>query len=115
MAKLLESEEAGFDALIAPGHVATIMGPEEWAFVPEVHGIPAAIAGFEADSLLAALYSVLRQHLEGKVFLDNCYQNVAKPGGNPTARRLIDETLDIVDANWRGIEINSPFRIHLEA
>ena len=105
VAKLLESEEAGFDALIAPGHVATIMGPEEWAFVPEVHGIPAAIAGFETDSLLAALYSVLRQHLEGKVFLDNCYQNVAKPGGNPTARRLIDETLDIVDANWRGIGI----------
>ena len=115
VAKLLESEEAGFDALIAPGHVATIMGPEEWAFVPEVHGIPAAIAGFETDSLLAALYSVLRQHLEGKVFLDNCYQNVAKPGGNPTARRLIDETLDIVDANWRGIEIIPAFRIRLEA
>ena len=35
VAKLLDSEEAGFDALIAPGHVATIMGPEEWAFVPE--------------------------------------------------------------------------------
>jgi hydrogenase expression/formation protein HypD len=105
VAKLLESEAAGFDALIAPGHVATIMGPEEWAFVPDVHGIPAAVAGFEADSLLAALYSVLRQYLAGKVFLDNCYRNVAKPGGNPTARRLIESTLDVVDANWRGIGI----------
>lgn len=105
VAKLLDSEEAGFDALIAPGHVSTVMGPEEWSFVPEIHGIPAAVAGFEADSLLAALYSVLRQYLEGKVFLDNCYKNVAKPGGNPTARRLIDQSLDIVDANWRGIGI----------
>jgi len=105
VAKLLDSEEAGFDALIAPGHVATIMGPEEWGFVPQVHGIPAAVAGFEADSLLAALYSVLRQHLQGKAFLDNCYRNVAKPGGNPTARRLIGQTLDVVDANWRGIGI----------
>lgn len=105
VAKLLESEEAGFDALIAPGHVSTIMGPEEWSFVPEAHGIPAAVAGFEPDSLLAALYSVLRQYLEGKAFLDNCYRHVAKPGGNATARRLMAETLDIVDANWRGIGI----------
>jgi hydrogenase expression/formation protein HypD len=105
VAKLLDSEEAGFDALIAPGHVSTIMGPEEWAFVPEKHNIPSAVAGFEADSLLAALYSVVRQYLEGKAFLDNCYQSVAKPGGNPTARRLMEETLDVVDANWRGIGI----------
>jgi hydrogenase maturation factor len=27
----------------------------------------------------------------------------SKPGGNPTARRLMSETLDIIDANWRGI------------
>jgi hydrogenase expression/formation protein HypD len=30
VALLLDSGEAGFDCLIAPGHVATIMGPEEW-------------------------------------------------------------------------------------
>ncbi len=46
---------------------------------------------------------MLRQRLEGHAFLDNCYPNVAKPGGNPTARRLLDETLEVVDANWRGI------------
>jgi len=105
VAMLLESEEAGFDALIAPGHVSTIMGPEEWEFVPLKHGIPSAVAGFESDSLLAALYSVLRQHLEGSVFLDNCYANVARPGGNPTARKLIGQTLNVVDSNWRGIGV----------
>ena len=31
VAMLLESETPGFDALIAPGHVSTVMGPEEWA------------------------------------------------------------------------------------
>jgi hydrogenase expression/formation protein HypD len=103
VAMLLESETPGFDALVAPGHVSTVMGPEEWAFVPEKHRIPSAVAGFEPDSLLAALYSVLRQHLEGRAFLDNCYANVAKPGGNPTARRLLAETMDIVDATWRGV------------
>ncbi len=100
---LLESEAPGFDALIAPGHVSTIMGPEEWEFVPSRYGIPAAVAGFDPPSLLAALYSVLRQFLERRAFLDNCYTPVAKPGGNPTARRLLAETLDVVDAPWRGI------------
>ncbi|MDE3114950.1 MAG: hydrogenase formation protein HypD [Pseudomonadota bacterium] len=103
VALLLASEEPGFDALIAPGHVSAVIGPEEWAFVPAEHGIPAAVAGFEPLSLLAALYSVLRQHLESKSFLDNCYTAVVKPGGNPTARMLLDRTLDTVDANWRGI------------
>src|SRR5210317_2200173 len=61
VAMLLESGEAGFDALIAPGHVATVMGPEEWQFVVDQHDMPAAIAGFTSESLLAGMYSVLRQ------------------------------------------------------
>jgi hydrogenase expression/formation protein HypD len=103
VAMLLNSGEPGFEALIAPGHVATVMGPEEWEFVPRDHGIPTAVAGFAPDSLLAALYSVLRQKLEGKCFLDNCYPQVVRPGGNATAKRYMDETMDVVAGNWRGI------------
>ncbi len=100
---LLDSEDPGFDALIAPGHVSTVMGPEEWSFVVEKHGLPAAVAGFTPESLLAATYSVLRQHIEQRPFLDNCYSQAVKPGGNVLARRLLSETMDIVEAPWRGI------------
>jgi hydrogenase expression/formation protein HypD len=105
VALLLDSGTPGFDALVAPGHVSTVMGPEEWAFVPEKHGIPAAVAGFTPDSLLAATYSVLRQVIEQRPFLDNCYPAVAKPGGNPTARAVLDQVLEVGDANWRGIGV----------
>ena len=105
VAMLLESGSPGFDALVAPGHVSTVMGPEEWSFVVERHDLPAAVAGFTPESLLAAFYSVLRQFASGEHFLDNCYREVAHPGGNPTARRLLNQTLDIVDANWRGIGV----------
>lgn len=105
VAMLLDSGTPGFNALIAPGHVSTIMGPEEWTFVASKHGIPAAVAGFTTDSLLAAMYSVLRQHIEGRVFLDNCYQGVAKPGGNETAQAVMRQVLDVVDANWRGVGV----------
>jgi hydrogenase expression/formation protein HypD len=103
VAMLLETGEAGFDALIAPGHVSTVMGPEEWQFVVDTHRMPAAIAGFTPVSLLAAMYSVLRQLREGKPFLDNCYPEVVRAGGNSAARRQMKEVLDVSDANWRGI------------
>lgn len=105
VAMLLQSGEAGFDALIAPGHVATVMGPEEWRFVVAQHNLPAAVAGFTPESLLAAIYSVLRQLHEGKYFLDNCYPEVVKSGGNPTARAQLQQVMDVVDANWRGVGV----------
>jgi hydrogenase expression/formation protein HypD len=105
VAMLLESESPGFDALIAPGHVSTVMGPEEWEFVVDKHGIPAAVAGFRPDTLLAAMYSVLRQLQEGRRFLDNCYPEVVRPGGNAEARRQLSKVMQVSDANWRGIGI----------
>jgi hydrogenase expression/formation protein HypD len=105
VAMLLETGTPGFDALVAPGHVSTVMGPEEWDFVVEKHGIPAAVAGFTPESLLAAFYSVLRQKLEGRLFLDNCYAHVARPGGNPTARRQLARTMEVTDASWRGVGV----------
>ncbi len=105
VAMLLESGSPGFDALVAPGHVATIMGPEEWQFVVTRHDIPAAVAGFTAESLLAAMYSTLRQLIEGRHFLDNCYPEVVRPGGNHAAQRQLQQAMDITDANWRGVGI----------
>ena len=105
VAQLLESGAAAFDALVAPGHVATVMGPEEWEFVVTRHGMPAAIAGFMPDTLLAATYSVLRQLEERRPFLDNCYPTAVRPGGNTTAQRFLERVMDVVDANWRGIGV----------
>lgn len=105
VAMLLESEQPGFDALIAPGHVSTVMGPEEWQFVVDRHGLPAAVAGFRPDTLLAAMYSVLRQLAEGRRFLDNCYPEVVRPGGNPVARRQLEQVMQVTDANWRGVGV----------
>lgn len=105
VAMLLDSGTPGFNALIAPGHVSTVMGPEEWQFVVDKHRIPAAVAGFRADTLLQAMYSVLRQLLSGSPFLDNCYPEVVRPGGNRTAQKFMTEVLQVTDANWRGIGV----------
>ena len=103
VAMLLASEKPGFDGLIAPGHVSTVMGPEEWAFVVQDYHMPAAVAGFTPESLLAAIYSTLRQLLEEHYFLDNCYPTVVKPGGNKAAQRQLAEVMEVVNARWRGV------------
>jgi len=105
VAMLLDSEKPGFDALIAPGHVATVMGPEQWQFVVDQHGIPAAVAGFRPDTLLAAMYSVLRQLRDGRCFFDNCYPEVVRPGGNRIAQQQLARVMQVVDANWRGVGV----------
>jgi hydrogenase expression/formation protein HypD len=48
---------------------------------------------------------VLRQLIEGRCFLDNCYPELVRPGGNSTARRHLSEVMQVVDANWRGIGV----------
>jgi len=105
VAMLLDSDTPGFDALIAPGHVSTIMGPEEWEFVVKKHNMPAAVAGFNPDSLLAAMYSCLRQLNESRYFLDNCYPQLVRPGGNKSAQAHLAKAMKVIDANWRGVGI----------
>jgi hydrogenase expression/formation protein HypD len=103
VAMLLDSETPGFDTLIAPGHVSTVMGADEWQFVVDKHHIPTAVAGFNAESLLAAFYSTLRQLKENKPFLDNCYPEVVTSQGNIVARKILGDVMEVVDANWRGV------------
>lgn len=105
VALLLDSDTPGFDALVAPGHVATIMGPEQWEFVVQRHGIPTAVAGFTPVSLLAAFYSTLRQLIEKRRFLDNCYPDVVRAGGNRLAQQHLQQAMQVQDANWRGVGV----------
>lgn len=98
-------EGAGFEGLIAPGHVAAVMGAAEWGFVASRHNLPVAVAGFTTEDFLTALYGVLLQIRDGRACLENAYGRAVHQDGNPTARRVLSETFDIVDASWRGIGV----------
>jgi hydrogenase expression/formation protein HypD len=113
VAMLLDSEARGFDGLIAPGHVASVMGGDEWEFVVARHRVPAAIAGFTAASLLAALYSVLVQICDDNPRLENAYPEFVRREGNVRARACLDAQFEDFDAAWRGIGAiaNSGFQV----
>lgn len=107
IAHLLEGENPGFDALIAPGHVATIMGARQWAFVAEKHGLPTAVAGFTPSLILQAIHAALAQVTakmsERIARLENAYPQCVTDEGNAHAQRLMDQVFDTIDAPWRGI------------
>ncbi|MEZ5672080.1 MAG: hypothetical protein R3E08_06705 [Thiotrichaceae bacterium] len=48
---LLETGEAQFDALIAPGHVATVMGSNEWQFVATEHHLRVGRGGIPSQKV----------------------------------------------------------------
>lgn len=103
IAHLLEEGAPGFDALIAPGHVATIMGAEQWRFVAEAHGLPTAVAGFTPGLILAGLHAVLKQALDRTPRLDNAYPQCVTAVGNRRAQALMGSLFEVTDAEWRGI------------
>lgn len=107
IAHLLNSDEAGFDALIAPGHVATIMGADQWRFVSEKHALPTAVAGFTPELLLQAIHAVMVQAAHNSPQLENCYPQCVTAEGNARAQFLMDAVFTIQDAPWRGIGVFS--------
>ncbi|GLI92413.1 hydrogenase formation protein HypD [Methylocystis echinoides] len=113
VAQLLASDDVNLEGLVAPGHVATIMGATEWAFVPQEHGVPAAVAGFTAESLLEAIYTVASRAIDGAADLSNCYSLAVRDDGNALARQMMQECFEVTDANWRGIGVipNSGFEL----
>ncbi len=101
---LCDNAEA-FDALIAPGHVSTIMGSNEWSFVSKNYHIPTAIAGFHGESILLALNILLDQKAKGQAKLENCYSEVVKPQGNLFAQKVLRRVMKVSNSNWRGIGV----------
>ncbi|WP_075186435.1 hydrogenase formation protein HypD [Teredinibacter haidensis] len=117
VARLLGDERsAPINAMIAPGHVATIMGADEWQFVVDDYQLPTAIAGFQSESLLHAFYCVLKHALQGNPQLVNCYPEAVTAKGNSVAQTILHKIFDINSANWRGIGMidNSGYQLQPE-
>ena len=101
--RALLSDASHVDALLCPGHVASITGANAFVFVPEELHLPAAISGFAPEELLAAILALVTMVKRGNPALINAYSRVVKPQANETARALVDEWFVPSDAVWRGL------------
>ncbi|MCE5196237.1 MAG: hydrogenase formation protein HypD [Negativicutes bacterium] len=99
----LLQNESSIDALLCPGHVAAMIGAEAFAFVPEKLQLPAAIAGFAADEILAAILAIMDLLHKQKLDCVNMYPQFVTPAGNRSALNLLYRVMEPCDAIWRGL------------
>jgi len=101
--RALLGSDTNIDALLCPGHVASITGADAFRFLPEELHLPAAISGFEPEEMLVAILALVTMIRRGKPALINAYPRLVKPTPNETARALVDAWFVPSDAVWRGL------------
>ena len=101
---LLQDPDLRLDGLIAPGHVAMVLGEGPFAFVAEEFAKPLVISGFEPLDLLYALWRVLRQRAAGEARVENPYARVVRREGNPAGKAAVATVFDLTaTAELRGL------------
>ncbi|MDR0318861.1 MAG: hydrogenase formation protein HypD [Nitrososphaerota archaeon] len=103
MELLLSFDDLQINGFIAPGHVSAITGLKPYEVFPDMYKMPTVIGGFEPNDVLMSIYLLMRQISQKKACLENEYQRVVKPEGNPKALEAIQDVFNISAGNWRGI------------
>lgn len=99
-----ESLKDSADIFLYPGHVNAISGNSLCKDLAD-KGISGVVTGFRASEITVAFAVALAKYKEGKPFFINAYQSVVKDEGSETARNLVEEWMEPVDAMWRGIGV----------
>lgn len=105
MEALLKDPEIKIDAFLCPAHVSAIIGSNAYESIANEYNIPCVIAGFESLDILYGLQGIVEQAIDGKARVDNRYERVVKPQGNPVAIKLLAQVFEKYDAKWRGLGI----------
>ena len=105
MAALLNAGDVCIDGFICPGHVSAVIGTRPYEFICREYHRPCVVAGFEPYDMVLAIEMLSKQIAEGKFEVQNEYHRSVSMEGNPKAKRLIAETFDPVDVEWRGLGV----------
>ncbi len=100
---LMTSPDCRVNGFIAPGHVCTVMGYEEYETLVRDFRVPVVVGGFEPVDLLEAVLMLIRQLEKGEAKAENQYVRSVNYQGNLPAQRIIREVFEIADQKWRGI------------
>jgi hydrogenase expression/formation protein HypD len=100
---LLRSSDNRVQGFIAPGHVCTVMGCQQYEeLVTEFH-VPIVVGGFEPVDLLEAILMLVRQLEQGEAKLENQYVRSVTRLGNVPAQAMVENVFEVADQKWRGI------------
>jgi hydrogenase expression/formation protein HypD len=100
---LLSSPHNLVQGFIAPGHVCTVMGYQEYGDIVRDFNVPIVVGGFEPVDLLEAILMLVRQLENGDRRVENQYVRSVTYQGNSAAQQILKDVFEITDQKWRGI------------
>jgi hydrogenase expression/formation protein HypD len=100
---LLESPQHRVQGFIAPGHVCTVMGYEQYTELSRDFHVPIVVGGFEPVDLLEAISMLVAQLEAGRAEVENQYTRSVVREGNRRAQELMAQVFEVCDQKWRGI------------
>ncbi len=102
---IISSKYSKIQAVLAAGHVCTVMGYEDYEVIAESFKIPIIVTGFEPLDIIEGVFMAIGQLETGKYIVENQYSRSVRKEGNIHAKKILIETFDIVDRQWRGIGV----------
>ncbi|MBR1696210.1 MAG: hydrogenase formation protein HypD, partial [Selenomonas sp.] len=105
MEALLNDEQVHVDGFILPGHVSVVTGTGIYEPIVDKYHVPGVVTGFEPLQILRALYRLVKQAVNGEAKVENEYEAVVRPAGNPVSQCITDTVYEPVDTGWRGMGI----------
>lgn len=103
---VLDDPDLALDGILAPGHVASVVGAGAFGFIPRQYRIPVVVSGFEPLDILQSLWMLLGQLAEGRCQVENQYRRVVSELGNRAALAAIDKVYELAErACWRGLGV----------
>jgi hydrogenase expression/formation protein HypD len=103
MRAILDSPSCRVQAFLAPGHVCTVVGYEDYFQFCDRYRVPIVVTGFEPLDVLEGIYLAVRQLERGEAVLENQYARAVQRSGNEAAQRIVAEVFEVTDRQWRGI------------
>jgi hydrogenase expression/formation protein HypD len=97
--------QGGIDGFLAPGHVSVITGSDLFKPLAAEFHVPFAVAGFEGEEILIALYALVKMIERGESRVMNMYPSAVTATGNEAAQKMICRYFKPCDAAWRGMGI----------
>lgn len=97
------SRDSDINGFIAPGHASTILGSDAYVELAKEYKKPFAVAGFEAEHVIIAIYDIIKQIEKQRHEVHNLYPSAVRPGGNLLAMQYIKKYFVSGPAYWRGI------------
>ena len=100
---LLTSDVNRIQGFIAPGHVCTVVGCNDYEDLVRDFRIPIVVGGFEPVDILDAVLMLVRQLEAGEANFENQYVRSVSHWGNVPAQQIMAEVFEVADQKWRGI------------